>query len=58
MAVATRSGRNGIDKQVEEFCEESAKLLTSIHERCTNKENGKKQKKRKRGRKKKTETES
>ena len=55
MAVATRSGKNGIDKQVDEFCSSSAELLTSIYERCNNKENGKKPQKRKRGRKKKGE---
>jgi len=56
MAVATRSGRGLLDKKIEEFCEASAKLLKRIHERCNNKENGKKTKKGKRGRKKKEKT--
>ena len=56
MAVATRSGKGVLDKKIEEFCEASATLLKSIHERCNNKENGKKTKKGKRGRKKKEET--
>jgi hypothetical protein len=55
MAVATRSGKNGIDKQVEEFCSASAELLANIHERCNNKGNGKKPRKGRRGRKKKGE---
>jgi hypothetical protein len=56
MAVATRSKKVVLDKKIEEFCEQSAKLLTSIHERCSNKENGKKTKKGKRGRKKKADS--
>lgn len=55
MAVATRSKKDVLDRKIEEFCEQSAKLLTRIHERCDNKENGKKTKKGKRGRKKKAE---
>ena len=55
MAVATRSRKNGIDKQVEEFCSAAAELLANIHERCSNKESAKKSKKGKRGRKKKGE---
>jgi hypothetical protein len=55
MAGAARSGKNGIDQQVEEFCSASAELLTSIHERCNNKGNGKKIQKKKRGRRKQEE---
>jgi len=55
MAGGARSGKNGIDKQVEEFCSASAELLTSIYERCNNKENGKRPQRKKRGRKKKEE---
>jgi len=55
MGGAARSGKNGIDRQVEEFCSASAELLTSIHERCNNKGNGKKTQKKKRGRRKKEE---
>lgn len=55
VAVATRSDKGALDKKIEEFCDSSAKLLTSIHERCNNKGNGKKTKKTRRGRKKKAE---
>jgi hypothetical protein len=54
MVVATRSKKDILEKKIEEFCEQSAKLLTRIHERCSNKENGKKTRKGRRGRKKKT----
>jgi hypothetical protein len=55
MAVATRSKKVVLEKKIEEFCEQSAKLLTSIHERCSHKENNKRTRKGKRGRKKKSE---
>ncbi len=54
MGVAVKSKKRAlIEDKIEQFCQNSAELLSDIHERCSNLEDGKAKKKAKRGRKKK-----
>jgi hypothetical protein len=56
MAEAAQSRKKNIlDEKIEQFCEKSAELLTSIHDRCGNVGQGGKAKKAKRKKKKKEE---
>ncbi len=54
MGVAVKSRKKAlIEDKIDQFCQNSAELLSDIHERCSNLEDGKAKKKAKRGRKKK-----
>ncbi len=52
MSESSRPNSRAVDKKVDDFCQSSVELLANIHERCSSKENGKKNKKPKRGPKK------